>query len=152
MQPHLQTDLQPSISPSLQSTHLYWVTLICIHSIWESRSWSPCGITGKIKRHGLSWEAHQGQKNKARYAAPRIILSAFRGIAGDILKAYHLANSHFPNIPWKHIPELQIGEKSCQKEKNGSAKILCSVLPNMSIGNMVAKCDWANTRIFFQWC
>lgn len=66
-----------------------------------------------------------------------IIPRAFKEIGGEILKAY-LANLRFPNIPWKCIPEFQADEKLCQR-KNENAKILSSVLPSMSTGNMVTK-------------
>lgn len=65
-------------------------------------------------------------------------MRAFIRRAGELLKAYHLASLHFPNIPWKCFPELQADENSCQGI-NENAKILSSDLPSSSTGNMVAK-------------
>lgn len=57
----------------------------------------------------------------------------------------------FPNIPGKWNRELQADKKNCAKRKNENAKILSSVLPSMSMGNMVAKSYWAKSRILFRW-
>lgn len=100
------------------------------------------------KWNGLAREDHGGQSKVCCEAL--LVQSAFRGISSETWKAYHLASSDFPNIPWQCMPRWQAEENSCQR-KYENAQVLRSALPGMSSGGNMTQGQWSERLGWCKW-